>query len=118
MNFKVVIEKDEDGYFVATVPSLPGCISQGATEEEALSNIKEAIHLHVEASPKTACLSAAKRIHMNICSRLIYEPKTARSLSQRTCNSVSKAWILHSESARLTYTSAASRRASADSPKS
>ena len=47
MNFKVLIEKDEDGYFIATVPSLPGCISQGKTEHEAMENIKEAIELHL-----------------------------------------------------------------------
>lgn len=48
MNLKVVLEQDEDGIFVATCPSLPGCISQGKTEEEALNNIKEAIVLHLE----------------------------------------------------------------------
>ncbi len=47
MNFKVLLEKDEDGWYVATVPALPGCISQGKTEEEALENIKEAIELHI-----------------------------------------------------------------------
>lgn len=46
MNFKVCIEKDEDGWYVATVPSLPGCISQGKTEKEAEENIAEAIKLH------------------------------------------------------------------------
>jgi len=49
MNFKVLIEQDEDGYFVVTVPALPGCISQGRTEEEAKENIKEAIALHLES---------------------------------------------------------------------
>ena len=49
MKFKVVIEKDEDGWFIATVPSLPGGISQGRTEKAALKNIKEAIKLHVES---------------------------------------------------------------------
>jgi predicted RNase H-like HicB family nuclease len=49
MNFKVMIERDEDGAFVATVPTLPGCISQGDTEEEALENVKEAIELHLES---------------------------------------------------------------------
>ncbi|MEW5937552.1 MAG: type II toxin-antitoxin system HicB family antitoxin [Candidatus Thermoplasmatota archaeon] len=48
MNFKVLIEKDEDGYYVATVPALPGCISQGKTEKEAKKNIKEAIELHLK----------------------------------------------------------------------
>lgn len=49
MNWKVLIEKDEDGVFVATVPALPGCISQGETKEEALKNIKEAIELHLSS---------------------------------------------------------------------
>jgi len=47
MKLKVVIEKDEDGYFVAWVPSLPGCVSQGKTLEEAKNNIKEALDLHL-----------------------------------------------------------------------
>lgn len=38
----------EDGYWVAEVPSLPGCISQGRTEAEALENVKEAIALYLE----------------------------------------------------------------------
>ena len=42
-NFNVIIEKDETGYFVAEVPALPGCLSQGETYEEAINNIKEAI---------------------------------------------------------------------------
>lgn len=49
MKFKIVIEKDEDGWFVATCPSLPGCISQGKNEREAIKNMKEAIALHVQA---------------------------------------------------------------------
>jgi len=47
MKFKVLMEKDEDGWYVATVPALPGCISQGKTEKEAQENIKEAIKLHI-----------------------------------------------------------------------
>jgi predicted RNase H-like HicB family nuclease len=43
MRLHVVIEKDETGYFVAEVPALPGCLSQGKTRDEALVNIKEAI---------------------------------------------------------------------------
>lgn len=39
----VIIEKDEAGYYVAEVPALPGCFTQGKTYEEAISNIKEAI---------------------------------------------------------------------------
>src|SRR5690606_36482934 len=43
MKFRVLIEEDEDGVFVAEVPSLHGCISQGRTRDEALSNVREAI---------------------------------------------------------------------------
>jgi predicted RNase H-like HicB family nuclease len=48
MKIKVVIEKGEDGYFVARCPSLKSCWSQGKTEEEALKNIREAIELYLE----------------------------------------------------------------------
>jgi predicted RNase H-like HicB family nuclease len=48
MKFKVSLEKDEDNWFTATVPFLPGCISQGKTEKEALKNIQEAIKLHLK----------------------------------------------------------------------
>jgi predicted RNase H-like HicB family nuclease len=48
MNIKVVIEQDEDGYFVAHVPALKSCWSQGKTREEALENIREAIDLYLE----------------------------------------------------------------------
>jgi predicted RNase H-like HicB family nuclease len=48
MRFKVVLEPSEDGGFTVYVPSLPGCISEGDTEEEALSNIHEAIVLYLE----------------------------------------------------------------------
>ncbi len=48
MNIKISIEKGEDGYFVASVPSLKGCWSQGKTREEALENIREAIELYLE----------------------------------------------------------------------
>lgn len=45
---KVLLYPGEDGYLVVEVPSLPGCISQGKTREEALTNIEEAIILYVE----------------------------------------------------------------------
>jgi predicted RNase H-like HicB family nuclease len=43
MKLHVIIEKDEAGYYVAEVPALPGCFSQGKTDEEAIANIKEAV---------------------------------------------------------------------------
>ncbi|MDX2239207.1 MAG: type II toxin-antitoxin system HicB family antitoxin [Leptolyngbyaceae cyanobacterium bins.302] len=45
---KVLLHQDEDGWFIVEVPSLPGCVSQGKTRDEALQNIKEAIALHIE----------------------------------------------------------------------
>jgi predicted RNase H-like HicB family nuclease len=44
MRFRVLVEQDEDGIYVASVPELPGCISQGKTREEALANIKDAAY--------------------------------------------------------------------------
>jgi predicted RNase H-like HicB family nuclease len=52
MRYRVLIETDEDGVFVAEVPALPGCISQGKTRSEALSNIKEAIAAYLESLRK------------------------------------------------------------------
>jgi predicted RNase H-like HicB family nuclease len=43
MKLHVKIEQDESGYYVAEVPALPGCLSQGKSKEEAIDNIKEAI---------------------------------------------------------------------------
>jgi len=48
MTRRVLLYPGEDGYVVAEVPSLPGCVSQGKTRDEALENIREAIALHVE----------------------------------------------------------------------
>jgi len=45
---KVFLYPGEDGYFVVEVPSLPGCISQGKTRDEAITNIEEAIALYIE----------------------------------------------------------------------
>ena len=49
MKFRILIEPDEDGMLVATVPTLPGCVSQGASREEAVRNIREAIEAYVES---------------------------------------------------------------------
>ena len=45
MIFNVTIDRDEDGVFVVECPSIPGCVSQGKTKEEALENISDAIRL-------------------------------------------------------------------------
>jgi len=49
VNFKILLEKDEDGWIIATCPALPGCVSQGKTEKQALRNMKEAIELHLKS---------------------------------------------------------------------
>ena len=48
MKFEITIDRDEDGMWVVECPAIPGCVSQGATEEEALENIQEAISLCLE----------------------------------------------------------------------
>ncbi len=48
MKIKIYLEPSEDGGYTAIVPSLPGCISEGDTKEEALRNIREAIELYLE----------------------------------------------------------------------
>lgn len=49
MKYRIIIEQDEDGIFVAEVPALPGCITQGETRFEAIANVKEAIALYLES---------------------------------------------------------------------
>ena len=49
MKLVVTLERDETGMIVAECPAIPGCVSQGRTEDEALANIKEAIQVCVEA---------------------------------------------------------------------
>jgi len=46
---QVIIYHGEDGYWISECPSLPGCVSQGTTKEEAIANIKEAIHVYITA---------------------------------------------------------------------
>jgi predicted RNase H-like HicB family nuclease len=60
MKLHVVIEKDEAGYFVAEVPALPGCLSQGKTRKEALDNIKEAIEGWLEVMESKSAFDRAE----------------------------------------------------------
>ena len=52
LNYRVIVEQDEGGVFVASAPSLQGCYTEGDTFEEALENIKDAIKLHLDARKK------------------------------------------------------------------
>lgn len=55
MKFVITIDRDEDGVYIAECPSIPGCVSQGQTKEEALSNIRQAIR---------ECLEVILKIHL------------------------------------------------------
>lgn len=50
LNFRVIVEQDEDGVFIASVPAIPGCHTQGDTYEETIENVKEAIKLCLEVA--------------------------------------------------------------------
>jgi len=52
MKYRVILEQDEDGIFIAECPILPGCISQGKTRNEALKNIHDAIQGYLESLKK------------------------------------------------------------------
>ncbi len=57
MKLRVVLEPGDEGGFTALVPSLPGCISEGDTRDEALANIQEAIQLYLEPVEDDATVS-------------------------------------------------------------
>lgn len=52
MKYRIIVEQDEDGIFMAECPSLPGCISQGKTRQEAIENIKDAMAGYLESLKK------------------------------------------------------------------
>lgn len=66
MKLHVIIEKDEAGYFVAEVPALPGCLSQGKTYEETISNIKEAIEGWLEVMESKQSYDPSKLIELAV----------------------------------------------------
>jgi predicted RNase H-like HicB family nuclease len=66
MKLHVIIEKDESGYYVAEVPALPGCLSQGKTYEEALTNIKEAIEGWLEVMESKQSFDPSRLIEVSV----------------------------------------------------
>ena len=62
MRFKVLISEGEDGWFVVECPSLPGCVSQGRTIEEALDNIKDAIQGCLDVLGEMTCGTQSERM--------------------------------------------------------
>lgn len=69
MKAHIVVEKDEKGYFVAEVPALPGCLSQGKTYEEAVSNIGEAIQGCFETMESREPMDAGKLVEIAVRQR-------------------------------------------------
>lgn len=61
MIFHVTLEAAEDGWIVTECPALPGCVSQGKSEQEAIENIKEAITAWLWAEDKKAVSALSKR---------------------------------------------------------
>ncbi len=62
MRIKVILEPSQEGGYTAIVPSLPGCISEGNTKDEALKNIREAVELYLEPIEDDHVLSANSEI--------------------------------------------------------
>ena len=83
MDFKIAIEQDEDGWYIVTVPALPGCISQGKTEAEAKKNIAEAIELHLSALARDGIPCTNGRVQKKRLSLLTYDGQTPDSVRQR-----------------------------------
>ena len=62
MRVKIILERGEDGFIVASCPALKSCWSQGKTREEALSNIREAIALYLEPEPDELGMDADREV--------------------------------------------------------
>jgi predicted RNase H-like HicB family nuclease len=66
MKLHVIIEKDEAGYYVAEVPALPGCFSQGKTHAEAIANIKEAIEGWLEVMESKQSFDSTRLVEIAV----------------------------------------------------
>lgn len=66
MKFLVTMERGEDGWIVVECPSLPGCLSQGRTADEALGNIREAIELSLESRNAGAITTAIEAAEVEV----------------------------------------------------
>ncbi len=66
MKLHVIVEQDEKGYFVAEVPALPGCLSQGRTRKEAIANIKEAIEGWLEVMESKKIIDPTRLVEVSV----------------------------------------------------
>lgn len=93
MLLNAVIEKDEDGYF-AYVPDMKGCVSQGDTYEEALSNIKEAAKLYLESLKSDELLSIqSKHTMIAPIEVALHGWKTAKTYCKRGGEAFVSKWL-------------------------
>ena len=67
MKLHVVVEQDEAGYFLAEVPALPGCLSQGKSRDEALANVKEAIEGWFEVMEAKSEIDPNRTVEVVVC---------------------------------------------------
>ena len=66
MKLPVTLERDESGFIVAECPSIPGCISQGKTEEEALANLHEAAVMCLEVRAEQGLPLTVRTAHIDV----------------------------------------------------
>ena len=66
MRVPVVLEQDEDGFWVAEVTAMPGCLSQGKTREEALANIREAIEGWLEVMQSKSASTGGELVEVTV----------------------------------------------------
>ena len=66
MTLHILLEPSDEGGFTATVPALPGCISEGSTRQDALANIREAIDLYLEPVDDDALIADAELVEMEV----------------------------------------------------
>jgi predicted RNase H-like HicB family nuclease len=66
MKLHAIIEQDEAGYYVAEVPALPGCLSQGNTYEEAVANIKEAVEGWLETMESKHAITHGRFVEVTV----------------------------------------------------
>jgi predicted RNase H-like HicB family nuclease len=72
--FSVVVERDEDGYYVASVPELPGCYTQARTLDELMERVREAVELYLEAEGRAGKVKAVDVRFVEVAER---GPETA-----------------------------------------
>lgn len=66
MRVRVILEQDEDGFWIAEVPAMPGCLSQGSTRDDALANIREAIAAWLEVMQSKTVSTGGELVEVTV----------------------------------------------------